>query len=288
MHRKRGTAFTLVELLVVIGIIAILISILLPAMGRAKEQANRTVCLSNMRDLGTAFRIYATQNKDICPVGYVADITTAALSARQKQFSYVIHWKSSNNGTFKATQMGVLAAAGLMKAPKTYYCPSSLFDEQFQFNTPSNPWPFDINGNPPTIAPTTHTRTPYNTRPSAGWGIYAASATDANNGAPYQDATATTAATNAYPRFSKLKNKAIIADLVRFKTDVQKTHRLGVNVLYGHGGAAWVPLKVFDKVPWNTIPHESVSSTWNTAMLDETRGPGNPKGIWVEFDRQSR
>lgn len=286
MHRKRGTAFTLVELLVVIGIIGILISILLPAMARAKEQANRTVCLSNIRDLGTAFRIYATQNKDICPVGYVANLSD--LSQRQKQFSYVIHWKSGNNNTFKATQMGVLAASGLMKAPKTYFCPSSMFDPQFQFNTPENPWPFDINGNPPTVAPTTHTRTPYNTRPSAGWGIYAASPTDPNNASPYQDATATTPARNAYPRFSKLKNKAIIADLVRFKTDVQKTHRLGVNVLYGHGGAQWVPLKVFDKTPWNAIAHESVSWSHNVAMLDETRGPGNPKGIWVDFDRQSR
>lgn len=286
MHRKRGTAFTLVELLVVIGIIAILISILLPTMGRAKEQANRTVCLSNMRDLGTAFRIYATQYKDICPVGYVANIQTASLSARQKQFSYVIHW--SNGTAFKPTQMGILAAAGLMKAPKAYYCPSSIFDEQFQFNTPSNPWPYDSKGNPPTVAPATHTRTPYNTRPSAGWGIYSASPIDPNNGPPYQDATASTPATNAYPRFSKLKNKAIIADLVRFKTDVQKTHRIGVNVLYGHGGAMWVPLKVFEKPAWTNIPHDSVSSSWNSAMLDETRGPGNPKGVWVDFDRESR
>ncbi|HEY0010257.1 MAG TPA: DUF1559 domain-containing protein [Tepidisphaeraceae bacterium] len=71
---RQRKAFTLVELLVVIGIIAVLISLLLPALKKAREGANAIKCASNMRQLGVAFYGYATTWKGVLPYANMQDM----------------------------------------------------------------------------------------------------------------------------------------------------------------------------------------------------------------------
>ena len=64
---RRQSGFTLVELLVVIGIIALLLAVLMPALGKARDHANAIKCLSNMRQIGQAYLMHATDHRNHVP-----------------------------------------------------------------------------------------------------------------------------------------------------------------------------------------------------------------------------
>jgi prepilin-type N-terminal cleavage/methylation domain-containing protein/prepilin-type processing-associated H-X9-DG protein len=94
--RHRKSAFTLVELLVVIGIIALLISILLPALGKARESANAIKCSSNLRAIGQGVGIYITDYRGAIPASnwyYGLQINGGVQTPAKPTMGYV-HWSA--------------------------------------------------------------------------------------------------------------------------------------------------------------------------------------------------
>jgi prepilin-type N-terminal cleavage/methylation domain-containing protein/prepilin-type processing-associated H-X9-DG protein len=90
---RRCAAFTLVELLVVIGIIAILIGVLMPSLGRARAQASQVKCMSNLRQLGMAYQMYTQANNGVFPTsGRLENYPGAPGNAWRQATSDWIYW----------------------------------------------------------------------------------------------------------------------------------------------------------------------------------------------------
>ncbi len=116
--RTRKTAFTLVELLVVIGIIALLIAILLPALSRSREQANTVKCMSNLRQLHLASEIYSNIFK-----GFVMPATAGDNSAQNFNW-WGIQVLGTTFGVERFGSTGADQMAAVDRIAKMVDCPS--------------------------------------------------------------------------------------------------------------------------------------------------------------------
>ena len=202
---RRG--FSIVELLVVVGIIAVLIAILIPTVARARANALRASCLSNLRQTHAMLLVYSTANRDAVPIGY----------RRTKQFNSMI-W---SNTASRFVLFGILYEAGLLDTPDTFYCPAEN-NPRFMLATPENPWPPGPDGDP-----TKAVQAGYGFRPEVDL--------------PDDLASPPASMTDfVMPRLQQFKDRAIVSDLANSSVRIATRHERGVNVLYGDGSARFV------------------------------------------------
>lgn len=127
---RSRAGFTLIEVLVVVAIIALLISILLPSLKAAREQAKITVCASNLHQIGISITHYVNESRGELPVVFRSSTAFT---------TYFMRFDGAHDG---AVNLGLLSNRRYVNEPHVFYCPGqdSTKSASLAYDGPDNPW----------------------------------------------------------------------------------------------------------------------------------------------------
>jgi prepilin-type N-terminal cleavage/methylation domain-containing protein/prepilin-type processing-associated H-X9-DG protein len=230
--------FTLVELLVVIGIIALLVGMLMPTLQKSRREALQVMCLSNLRQIGMAYLNYAEANRGKVPVGYLG--SNGSPPGRKQESYHLYYNEGSATLPYRPVFMGVVWAAGFIPKAELLFCPAEA-DTGWTYNGENNAFPLTL----------PYTGSTYANRIKCGYSVLPVVGFKENAAFDYQylpmNASDKFITLNAgeWPRFHQFKRLALAADSMTSGGRPLTRHPKSANVLMGDCSAKRVPFKVY-------------------------------------------